>query len=115
MCSTHQSPWPVDEKSSTACATSIEDLNAVKWKPENLKREKVNGAGLQGKVIKVESPRPFPRKSVLTLKQQKDYLFAIIRVMKCYAACSPHDPIDAKTIEVFNYFILMYFYCFDEL
>lgn len=78
----------------------VEDLNAVRWKPENLKREKINGAGLQGKVIKIVPPKPFPRKSVLTVRQQKDYLFAIIRVMKCYSANLPHDPADAKVIEV---------------
>jgi len=105
ICGTIQSPWPIDEKPSAACTMGIEDLNALKWKPENLKREKLQGAGLNGKVLRIVPPKPFPRKSVLTFKQQKDYLYAIIRVMKCYSACAPHDPADAKVIEVIAYFL----------
>lgn len=62
----------------------VEDLNACKWNPFNLKREIIDGPGGQGEVVQVQLPKLLPQKSSLSDNQQKDYFFCLIRISKAF-------------------------------
>lgn len=70
------------------------------WSPCHLKRIAVESVGGQGKTLKIQPPAPFPRKSVLNVFEQKDYLFAIIRVMRSFMIAIPADADDFIRIKV---------------
>ncbi|KAI9555667.1 hypothetical protein GHT06_018182 [Daphnia sinensis] len=87
-----QSPWPHDEQGSTK--NNSRGASGKAWSPSHLKRIPVESVGGQGKTLKIQPPAPFPRKSVLNVFEQKDYLFAIIRVMRSFMVAIPADADD---------------------
>lgn len=76
-----QTPWPFTEQNKKH---GVDDLDARKWNPVNLKRETIDGPGGQGEVIMVHPPRPLPRKSSLSYTDQRDYFFALLRISKAF-------------------------------
>lgn len=93
-----QSPWPPDEQELMKNNTWRKSGKA--WSPCNLKRIAVEGVGGQGKALKIQPPAPFPRKSVLNVLEQKNYLFAIIRVMKSFMVAIQANADDFICIKV---------------
>ncbi|KAK4022764.1 hypothetical protein OUZ56_008211 [Daphnia magna] len=87
-----QSPWPHDEQGSMK--NNSRGASGKTWSPCHLKRIAVESVGGQGKTLKIQPPAPFPRKSVLNVFEQKDYLFAIIRVMRSFMIAIPADADD---------------------
>ena len=60
----------------------------------------MQGPGGEGMVLKIQLPVPFPKKSVLNVCEQKDYLFTINRIMKSFIQGVPAEPDDFKFIKV---------------
>ena len=90
-----QSPWPNEEQ--PLLKANAENKS---WSPCSLKRETVQGPGGEGMVLKIQLPVPFPKKSVLNVCEQKDYLFTINRIMKSFIQGVPAEPDDFKFIKV---------------
>lgn len=95
-----QSPWPKDEHAKKNSDGTVNDKT---WNPSTLKREVVEGVGGQGKLLKIQLPVLFPQKSILSSIEQRDYLFAIIRVMKAFMLGTPTDQTDVKRIRVMHF------------
>ncbi len=70
------------------------------WSPSKLKREAVQGPGGQGKVLKIQLPVPYPKKSVLNVGEQKDYLFTINKIMRSFNKGIPAEADDFIRIKV---------------
>jgi hypothetical protein len=60
----------------------------------------VQGPVGQGKVLKIQLPVSFPKKSVLNVCEQKDYLFTINKIMKSFVKGIPAESNDFIHIKV---------------
>lgn len=93
------SPWPVKQGKPEELV-GLKDTSERKWNAKNLKRIQLPGVNGKGKVLQVEPPKLLVKKSVLTPQQQKDYLYAIIRVKKALLTGAPVDGQDVKRLKV---------------
>jgi hypothetical protein len=98
----HQTRWP-----ETNAVEQISSLNAnvVQWDPVKLKREKIGAAGSQGTVIKIQLPSPFPRHSILSARDQKDYVHITLRVTKSLVTGARHDAMETMKFKVFLFYV----------
>lgn len=93
----NQSPWP-DEQ----CAAK----KPTEWTATSLKRIPVQGTASTkgkhfiGKMFKIDLPKCFPRLSVLTEVEQRNYMFSLIRVLGSCIEQRPYDPNDICVIKV---------------
>ena len=97
-----QSPWPPNQDDKK------EQEN--KWNPCQLKREDIVGVNGQGKVRKIEMPNPLPKKSILSAFEQRDYNFALIRILKAFITGAPCDPSDLLKLKVVKLLLLNFFF-----
>ena len=55
---------------------------------------------------KIELPKPLPELSVLSSFEQKDYIFALVRISKSFLSGAPCDPNDILRLKVIIAIIL---------
>lgn len=60
----------------------------------------MDGVGGKGKLLRIHLPQPFPQQSILNVIEQKDYLYAIIRIMKAFMTGLPAEPADVMCVKV---------------
>jgi len=101
-----QSPWPSNQ----------DDKKENKWNPCQLKREEIVGVNGQGKVRKIEMPVPLPNKhSILSVFEQRDYNFALIRVLKAFMTGAPCDQNDLLKLKVFKVLLFILIKCYSYI
>ena len=94
----HQTRWP---ETNDVEQISSSTAKVVEWDPVKLKRDKIESAGPQGTLVKIQLPRPFPRYSNLSALDQKNYIHIMLRVMKSSMAGVPHDAMEMMLFKVF--------------